>query len=86
MYTNELSRWIAVNSCETLECLAKVIEDFADENGEIQGRTRTFNANIMAEYCRNFNSLPANTLTRNYNIRQQALYIISSNIKNKIKI
>ena len=65
-----------VNQCETFEQLAEVIESLADENGMIQGRTRQFPANKMAQGCRNFklHGYP-NVLTREFGIRQQAMYI-----------
>lgn len=67
-----------VNACETLDELANVIENhLADENGEIEGRMRKFDAKAMAEACR---TLPehkqANALTRMFGIRQQAFYIL----------
>lgn len=64
-----------VNQCETFEQLALIIESLADEEGYIQGRTRKFNAKKMAQYCRNFNIGYPNILTREFGIRQQAMYI-----------
>lgn len=72
----ELEIYKLVNQCETLEELSDVILDLADENGMLQGKTNKFNAGVMAAHCLNFNNLPANCLTRNYGIRQQAVYCI----------
>lgn len=64
-----------VNACETLVELSKIILELADEDGNIQGRTRKFNAERMADHCRNFSMFAANTLTREFGIRQQAMYL-----------
>lgn len=72
-----LSRFLKVNSCKTLEDLAKVILSFADENGQITGREKSFLAEQMANRCAFYASSSYNTLTRNWGIRQQAMYIIS---------
>lgn len=72
----DLEKWQAVNACETLEDLAKVIESFSDENGDIQGRNKKFSANKMALCCKNYFDIPKNTLTREFGIRQQAIYIL----------
>jgi hypothetical protein len=66
----------AVNKCESLEELSDVIKSFANEAGLIQGRTRTFNANNMANACIVFSKNRPNVLTREFGIRQQAMYII----------
>jgi len=65
-----------VNQCETLEELSQVILELADENGEIRGRERSFDAAKMAERCLNFRNYIPNVLTRQFGIRQQAMYII----------
>lgn len=67
-----------VNKCETLEDLQKIIIDLADETGLIQGRTRKFDANHMkdnAAYFIHGKTNNANLLTREFGIRQQAMYI-----------
>lgn len=64
-----------VNSCETFEGLANIIRSLADEDGMIQGRTKKFNAEQMAEACMNFHHFRPNVLTREFGIRQQAMYI-----------
>jgi len=78
----ELERYSLVNKCETIEELYKVILSFADEQGEICGRDRYFNAQKMADNALKYyndNSsneiYPPNLLTRNWGIRQQAMYI-----------
>lgn len=65
-----------VNQCTTLEELAQLIETFADEEGLIQGRTRKFDANKMANFCREFTWVQPNVLTREFGIRQQAMHIM----------
>lgn len=74
---NKLEKYELVNSCETIEELENAIKSFADKDGLIQGRTRKFNANQMAEcvsvVVRGLG--PINTLTRELGIRQQALYL-----------
>jgi len=67
---NRLEKYEAVNKCETLEELAKVILSFADGGGDIAGRSRYFSASKMAELCRNYKNLPENVLTREFGIRQ----------------
>ena len=64
-----------VNQTESFEELAEVIRSLADENGNIQGRTRTFPAENMARACEIFPQVNKNTLTREFGIRQQAMYI-----------
>lgn len=64
-----------VNQTETLKGLAWAIRSLANEDGLIWGRTRKFNAEKMAECAENFLSVSPNTLTREFGIRQQALYI-----------
>lgn len=64
-----------VNACETLVELSKVILELSDEDGNIQGRTKKFNAERMADHCRNFSMFEPNVLTREFGIRQQAMYI-----------
>jgi len=66
-----------VNSCETLEELANVIRTFAGVNGMIEGRKKFFDAEKMANHCENYHNVHPNLLTREFGIRQQAIYIIS---------
>lgn len=72
----DLQKFEAVNACETLNQLADVIMLFANEDGQIQGRRRMFNAEKMATACKTFkdHNYP-NALTREFGIRQQAMYI-----------
>lgn len=65
-----------VNQCETLVHLARVIKSLADEDGMIQGRSRKFSAKKMADLCENYENMPKNVLTREFGIRQQAMYIL----------
>lgn len=73
----ELIIFKQVNGAETLQELADVIRSLADEQGLIQGRTRKFEAERMAYACEQFSSgyIAANALTREFGIRQQAMYI-----------
>ena len=71
----DLEKYKAVNKCRTFEQLAEVIRSFADDNGNIQGRKRTFDAEQMAINCLNFQYSSPNLLTREFGIRQQAMYI-----------
>lgn len=72
----ELQKYESVNKCESLDELAKVIESFSDLQGMIQGREKRFNAKVMANNCINYTPYTHNTLTREFGIRQQAMYII----------
>lgn len=73
---DRLEAYERVNQCETFEELAGVIRSLADEEGMIQGRTIKMDAERMARSCENFNSdTPPNVLTREFGIRQQAMYI-----------
>lgn len=73
----ELQKWQAVNQCETQAQLADLIAKFADEDGMIQGRERKFDASKMIIGLSYFmvDQMPANVLTREYGIRQQAIYL-----------
>jgi hypothetical protein len=73
---SEVDAYDLVNSCETAEDLSAAIKRLA-VGGEIRGRKRTFSADKMASYVAGVinGTLPPNLLTRNYGIRQQAIYI-----------
>jgi hypothetical protein len=71
-----LKKYEKVNDCETLEQLADVIESFADDDGFIHGRTRYFSTKSMADICREYTLEKHNGLTREFGIRQQAMYIL----------
>lgn len=76
MYS-DLEKYEKVNACESVKDLEQVILDFADENGMIQGRTRMFEAASMSRMVAPVVSKQAmpNYLTREFGIRQQALYL-----------
>lgn len=65
-----------VLSCETPDELADAVRKIA-VGGVIMGKSRSFSAENMASYVRGVvdGTLPPNALTRNYGIRQQALYL-----------
>jgi hypothetical protein len=65
-----------VNDSESLVELADVITSLADSEGMIQGRTKKFLASKMADACLHYKNRPKNNLTREFGIRQQALYIL----------
>lgn len=72
-----LEKYEVVNKCETIAELQSVIITFADHNGNIQGRTRMFKAKEMAIDAIDFynNKALPDILTREFGIRQQAMYI-----------
>ena len=75
---SSLDAYEAVNKCETYEELAKAIRDIG-EDGIIKGRNRPFNSEKMAKACESFGNYMEigvpNVLTREFGIRQQAMYI-----------
>jgi hypothetical protein len=75
----QLQKWQAVNQCETPLELGALILQFADKNGKIQGRTRKFDAAEMSVGLSWFmeGKMYANVLTREFGIRQQAIYLKS---------
>ena len=77
----ELEKWQLVNQCETQSQLAFSINKFADPEGMIQGRQRKFDAAKMIIGLQFFmdSEAPANVLTREYGIRQQAIYLKTFN-------
>jgi hypothetical protein len=73
----DLEKYELVNRCETSTALSEAILKMANpKTGMIRGRLKEFNAERMAA---NVNAVisgfPANLLTREYGIRQQALYL-----------
>ena len=74
----DLEKYETVNKCETVEALEAAITSFTDsETGLIQGRMRTFDGVQMASKVRvvvEQDGWP-NWLTREFGIRQQALYL-----------
>ena len=77
----ELEKWQLVNQCETPLELENAIAKFADSEGMIQGRQRKFDAGKMIIGLNYFmtDEMPANVLTREYGIRQQAIYLKTFN-------
>ena len=77
----ELEKWELVNRCGTQAQLADAITKFADAEGMIQGRDRKFDASKMIIGLTYFfiDEMPANVLTREYGIRQQAIYLKTFN-------
>ena len=76
IYSN-LEKYEIVNACESAKELEEAILAFANESGYIQGRTRMFDAKQMASNVEGVvnRRLIANLLTREFGIRQQALYL-----------
>jgi hypothetical protein len=77
----ELGKYQAVNSADTVESLKEAIMACSD-GGIITGREMQFDAKRMCDnlelYMRDASpvtGLQANTLTRNWGIRQQAIYL-----------
>lgn len=76
----QLEKFQRVNNCETIQSLMDCIRDFSSKNGLIQGRTKLFDAEQMAGFALKYfedNSglVPPNVLTREFGIRQQAMYL-----------
>jgi hypothetical protein len=73
----ELAKWELVNKASSPEELKEAILALS-KDGQIHGRSREFDAEKMARYVDGVVSghLPPSSLTRNYGIRQQALYIM----------
>lgn len=80
----DLNKFRIINDSETAEELAAGILLIA-ENGVIMGRTKAFKAEKMSSYVEKVvkGELPPNVLTREFGIRQQALYI--AYYENKLK-
>ena len=72
-----VDKFLLVNKAETVKELEDAILSFADQEGHILGRTRFFDAKKMADYVYGVvhNLLEPNYLTREFGIRQQALYL-----------
>lgn len=74
----ELEKYELVNQAESESELADAILKLADpETGKIQGRAREHDAKRMAERLAGFmeDIFEPNVMTREYGIRQQAMYI-----------
>jgi hypothetical protein len=72
----KLEKYEIINSCETSEELQKAILAISEDN-LIQGRKRTFFADRMSSFVHGVINgyLDSRFLTREFGIRQQALYI-----------
>lgn len=72
-----LDKFQQVNRCEDVEELKLVLLSFADKEGKIQGRKRKFKAKSMVESLELYmkGTLPPNFITREFGLRQQAMYI-----------
>ena len=74
----DLEKYEMVNKCETQQELLDAIVALGDENGEIQGRSRKFSVEKMVkqtkQYFEDQHNIP-NVLTREFGLRQQAMYI-----------
>lgn len=66
-----------VGECKTLLDLANVIRSLSNDRGEVEGGTRNFSAEKMAQYCENISYYPLNVLTRNFGIREKAMEILT---------
>ena len=77
----ELETWQMVNQAETTQDLAFIINKLADPEGMIQGRERKFDAAKMIIGLNYFmkDEMPVNVLTREFGIRQQAIYLKTFN-------
>jgi hypothetical protein len=74
----ELEKFRAVNLCETAKDLTKAIRLIADPaTGKVQGRVKEFDSQRMSGYVSLVvnEGAPANLLTREFGIRQQAIYL-----------
>lgn len=74
---NELEKYELINSCENVAELEDAIIKIAEPSGMINGREKQFDAKYMSSFVRCIvnDSCDPRYLTRNYGIRQQALYI-----------
>lgn len=77
----ELETWQLVNQAEDKTQLAFIINKLADPEGMIQGRSRKFDATEMIIGLNLFmkDEAPVNVLTREFGIRQQAVYLKTFN-------
>ena len=78
----QLQKWQAVNQCGTSEELGVLILQFADKKGNIKGRTRKFDALEMVLGLEMFmrDRMYPEILTREFGIRQQAIYLKQYNL------
>ncbi|MGV8961874.1 MAG: hypothetical protein ACOH2V_00630 [Candidatus Saccharimonadaceae bacterium] len=74
----DLEKFELVNKCDSSKELSEAILSIADpKTGLIKGRTRAFDATRMANFVEGVvrRQTEANVLTREFGIRQQALYL-----------
>jgi hypothetical protein len=73
----ELETWQLVNQAETQDQLADVIAKLTDSEGMIQGRVKKHNASQMIIGLNLYmkDQIASNILTREFGIRQQAIYL-----------
>lgn len=84
----DLESFKLVNKCETFKELADTIISIGkDKGGIIKGRSKSKRAKQQALYVLDFLNLSTTDfLTRNYGIRQQAIYIAYyENLENVVK-
>ena len=74
----ELEKYQRINNCESGTELSEAVLMLADDNGLVQGRDKQWDATRMSKRVLEVieGTADARTLTREYGIRQQALYII----------
>jgi len=72
----ELEKFQKINICENADELAQAIIDIS-ENGIVKGRIKGFDAKKMASRVKEViaEDMIPNVLTREFGIRQQAIYI-----------
>ena len=73
----DLEKFQLVNSCETVKELKDAIIKLSNTEGYIQGRTRIFDGIRMSNNVASVvnKTLDPRVLTREFGIRQQALYL-----------
>ena len=73
----DLEKFQLVNSCETVVELEKAIHECSNSMLQIEGKTKMFDAEKMISQVSKVvnGELYASCLTRNWGIRQQALYL-----------
>ncbi len=72
------SKFEEINRAETFAQLSQAILNIADRDGNIQGRNILFSAKELSQQClelRDDEHKNWNLLTREYGIRQQAIYL-----------
>jgi len=78
MRQNIGSKYEKINQAETFAELSQAILEIADKDGNIQGRNILFSAERLPRKCLELKDAEYknwNLLTREYGIRQQAIYL-----------